>query len=74
MRAVVCAAISGEYFAFQREIRRVTSDIVSLLSGQQAGVTDYSIYWISELKGSKRNLSCVYLPPDAKTAEEFCWP
>jgi hypothetical protein len=39
MRAVVCAAISGEYFAFQREIRRVTSDMIRLLSGLRAGVS-----------------------------------
>jgi len=72
MRAVVCAAMSGENFAFQREIRRVTSDMIQLLSGRLAGVADHSIYWIGGLKAFKRNLSCVYLPPDAKIAKESC--
>jgi hypothetical protein len=73
MRAVVCAAISGEYFAFQRDSLRVTSDIVSLLSGHMAGVAYLSVYWIRELKAVKRNLSCAYLPPDARIAEGFRW-
>jgi len=38
-----------------------------------AGIADHSVYWISGLKAFKRNLSCVYLPPDARIAEEFCW-
>jgi hypothetical protein len=73
MRAVVCAAISGEDFAFQRDILRVTSDMIRLLSDHLAGVADLSTYWIRELKVVKRNLSCAYLPPDARIAEGFRW-
>ncbi|MCX6841322.1 MAG: hypothetical protein NTX53_03420 [candidate division WOR-3 bacterium] len=43
MRAVVCAAMSGEYFAFQREIRRVTSDMIRLLSGLRAGFRPFGL-------------------------------